>query len=145
MRTTIRRLAVNSLAGCFLLTAVSASMGQQLRYEPATPTVSPYLNLFRNDGFGRRNLVDNYYNLVRPMQRQYQVNQMQQQLLRQQHQQINQLQSNLQTLEQQQAQGTLVAPTGVGAWFNRPPTNHGYLNTSRFYSQSGTVNQGPRW
>ncbi|HEX6963086.1 MAG TPA: hypothetical protein VF175_14550 [Lacipirellula sp.] len=44
------------------------------RYEPARPTVSPYLNLVRPDGIGG---ASNYYNLVRPLQRQQEFNQQQ--------------------------------------------------------------------
>jgi hypothetical protein len=117
------------------------SMAQVRRYEPNRPTVSPYLNLFRNDGFDNRALP-NYQALVRPLQQQYETNQMQQRLLRQQNLALRQLNSNIQDVENRAATGQLVAPTGKGAWFGRPSRRATYLNTSRYYSQSGTPGLG---
>jgi hypothetical protein len=118
------------------LGAVSTSTAQVRRYEPNRPTVSPYLNLFRND-FNNRALP-NYQALVRPLQLQQQVNQQQQRLLLQQNRELQQLNANLQNFEQRAVTGQLVAPTGKGSWFFRPSSHAQFLNTSRFYSQAGT-------
>jgi hypothetical protein len=134
-------LRAGLLSSFLLISATSESIAQQRRYEPSQPTVSPYLQLFRND-VGQNSALPNYFNFVRPLQQQYQVNQTQQRLLQQQYQAIGQLRSNVQALEGQLAQGQVVAPTGKGSWFNRPSTKSGYLNTSRFYSQSGTGGTG---
>jgi hypothetical protein len=96
--------------------------------------VSPYLNLFRNEA----GAVPNYQVLVRPLQQQYEVNQLQQRLLLQQTQVVQQLQFNMKSLEQQ-ATGALVAPTGHGSWFARPSSRSTFLNTSRYYSQAGSL------
>ncbi len=101
------------------------------------PTVSPYLNLFRDDF--RNGPLPNYQALVRPLQQQQETNQNQQRLLLQQNQALRQLNTNIQDVERRAATGRLVAPTGRGAWFRRPARSAGYLNTSRFYSQSGTA------
>ena len=124
-----------------VLGAATSGMAQVRRYEPDRPTVSPYLNLFRNDGFNNRALP-NYHSLVRPLQQQYQTNQTQQRLLLQQNQALRQLNSNVQDVEQRAAAGQLVAPTGKGAWFARPSRRAQFLNTSRYYSQSGTAGTG---
>ena len=116
----------------------SASMAQVRRYEPSRPTVSPYLNLFRNDGLDNR-FLPNYHSLVRPLQQQQRANQTQQRLLQRQTQAIEQLQSNVQGIQQRQAAGPLVAPTGKGSWFARPGTRAKFMDTSRFYSQSGAA------
>jgi hypothetical protein len=52
---------------------------------------------------------------------------------------ITQLQTGVQDIEQRQAEGPLVAPTGHSSWFGNPGTRSSFLNTSRYYSQSGTV------
>ncbi len=117
--------------------AASASNAQVRRYEPNRPTVSPYLNLFRNDF--NNGPLPNYQALVRPLQQQYETNQVQQRVLLQQNQALRQLNTNIEDVERRAATGRLVAPTGRGAWFRRPARSAGYLNTSRFYSQSGTA------
>jgi hypothetical protein len=126
--------------GVHTLGAASASNAQVRRYEPNRPTVSPYLNLFRNDF--NNGPLPNYQALVRPLQQQYETNQIQQRLLLQQNQAIRQLNTNLDAVERRAATGRLVAPTGRGAWFRRPSRRATYLNTSRFYSQSGTPGIG---
>jgi hypothetical protein len=122
------------------LGAASTSMAQVRRYEPNRPTVSPYLNLFRND-FNNRALP-NYQALVRPLQLQQDINQQQQRLLLQQNRALQQLNTNLQDFEQRAVTGQLVAPTGKGSWFLRPSSRAQFLNTSRFYSQAGTSGVG---
>jgi hypothetical protein len=122
------------------LGAERACVAQVRRYEPNRPTVSPYLNLFRND-FNNRALP-NYQALVRPLQLQQDINQQQQRLLLQQNQALRQLNTNLQNFEQRAVTGQLVAPTGKGSWFLRPSRRAQFLNTSRFYSQAGTAGVG---
>ena len=113
------------VAVLLVLHAASASLAQVRRYEPSRPTVSPYLQLFRDDV--RNQPLPNYYAYVRPLQQQYQVNQTQQRLLQQQSRTIGQLQTNMQSLERRQIEGPLVAPTGKGSWF---------LTTPRYYPRS---------
>ena len=58
-----------ALGGCLLI--CGTVRGQGLRsYEPASPTVNPYLNLLRTD-FGP---LPNYHSLVRPQLRQQAFN-----------------------------------------------------------------------
>ena len=134
-RLTQLWLAASMLAGLYLAGATSASFAQQ-RYTPSRPTVSPYLDLFRPRVRGGQ--LPNYYTFVRPQLRQSQINQSNQQVLQQQSQAIQQLQSSFQQGQQGQAGGPLVAPTGKGSWFARPGSRSTFLNTSRYYSQSGS-------
>ena len=102
----------------------SNAHGQQVRrYRAATPTVSPYLNLLRNNDEGA---LPNYYSLVRP--------QLQQQAFIQQQQAINQQQMAF-SAQQAAAVGSLtsqiqplVTPTGKASQF---------MNTSRYYPAVG--------
>jgi hypothetical protein len=126
-------LLAGFVTGFFFLGS-TASEAQVRRYEPSRPTVSPYLNLFRE----RTGVVPNYYTLVRPLQDQYHVNQLQQQYMRQQNQVIQQLQSEVYGLQRNPA-SPMVAPTGKGSWFGQASTRNSFMNTSRFYSQSGPV------
>jgi hypothetical protein len=115
----------------FFFLGATASKAQVRRYQPSRPTVSPYLNLFRE----RTGVVPNYYTLVRPFQDQYHVNQLQQQYMRQQNQVIQQLQSDVYGLQRNPA-SPVVAPTGKGSWFGQTGSRNTFMNTSRFYSQS---------
>jgi hypothetical protein len=127
---------IGLLAMTALLLAASNSRGQnqQRRFEPARPTVSPYLNLFRfNDS-----VVPNYQSLVRPQQQAQRFKQQQLDVDNQRLQEIRQLQSNVRVLQQPRVNTELVAPTGKGSWFNVPSGSQ-FLNTSRFYSQSNGV------
>jgi hypothetical protein len=131
--TAIRGLTMALLAGSCLLADAGVGYGQyQRRYEPSRPTVSPYLNLFRFNN----SIIPNYQSLVRPEQESLRFQQRQQLYNRQQSLDVNQLRSNLNTLQQPAVATELVAPTGHGAWFNRQG-GASYLNTSRYYSQSG--------
>ena len=133
-------LAISLLAGISLFSIGRAGDAQVRRYEPSTPTVSPYLNLFRDD-VDNRSRLPNYYLYVRPLEQQYRANQQQRVQLQQQKREIGQLQANVEELDRRQAEGPLVSPTGTGSWFGRPGTRSTFLNTSRYYSQSGTVQQ----
>src|SRR4051812_29542348 len=119
-------LAISVAASCLVLASATAGTGQQ-RYQPSTPTVSPYLNLFQNQRNGQFNrALPNYYTLVRPQLQQQQVNQTQQKLIQQQDSTIEQLQGNVQIFEQKQNGPTVV--TGHSSWF---------LNTSGYYARAG--------
>jgi hypothetical protein len=136
-----RWLLAGLLVSLHAVFASPASEAQVRRYEPSRPTVSPYLNLFRNEGFDNRSLP-NYHALVRPLQQQYDTNQRQQRLLQQQSRALGQLNANVQSIEEREAAGQLVAPTGTGSWFGNPGTRSTFQNTSRFYSRSGTAARG---
>ena len=129
------RRPLAACAGFLVLACVSRASAQVPRYEPSKPTVSPYLNLFREDNDA--GALPNYQSLVRPLQRQHAVNQAQQQILQQQTQVIQQLELNIEGIQQQRATGALIAPTGQGSWFMRPSSRSAYFNTSRYYSQAG--------
>lgn len=118
------------IAAMAVMCTASASVAQVRRYQPSRPTVSPYLQLFRQHDTNP--YLPNYYSFVRPMQQQQALNQMQQQQLYRQGQALGQLQSQVQ---QGQFTGPLVAPTGKGAGFMRPSSRNAFMNTSRFYSQ----------
>ena len=106
---------------CLLVMTSRSSHAQQLRrYQPNSPTVSPYLNLARFNTSG----LPNYYTLVRPLNNQRQVNLQTQRLQRQQGRTI-------QRLEQQQAAPAAV--TGTGSRFLTQGTQGGYQNTLQFY------------
>jgi hypothetical protein len=79
------------------------------RYAPSRPTVSPYINLFRN----QRGPIPNYHLYVRPILQQESIN--------------AQYGAAVQQLEQglRQTQTTPLGPTGIGA---------GYRNFSHDYS-----------
>jgi hypothetical protein len=125
------------LVGAVVLNAATASIAQVKRYEPSRPTVSPYLNLFRQNETNP--FLPNYFSLVRPLEQQYRINQEQQRQLQQQNQSIGRLQSNVTSIERRQAEGVLVAPTGKGSWFGRPSTRSRFLDTSGYFSQAGGV------
>jgi hypothetical protein len=79
------------------------------RYTPSRPTLSPYLNLFRN----QRGPIPNYHLYVRPILQQESIN--------------AQYGAAVQQLEQgfSQSQTTPHGPTGIGS---------GYRNFSHYYS-----------
>ena len=83
--------------------------GYSGRYQPARPTISPYLNLYRT----QRGPIPNYHLYVRPILQQQQIN-------AQQGAAVSQLQQGL-----HEAQNTVHGPTGIGA---------GYRNFSHSYS-----------
>jgi len=108
--------------------AATTGYGQQLRrYQPARPTVSPYLNLLRNDNASG---VPNYYGLVRPQLQQQAINRQQGVLQAQQSAAIT-------ALAQRFEAG--VTPTGKGAQFMVPGSRATFQNTSRYYQQPRAV------
>ena len=138
-------LVKSVVAGVLVLLCTNASSGQVTRYQPQTPTVSPYLNLFQNGRNGQlSSAVPNYYSMVRPQLQQQQTNQIQQQIIQQQGQTIGQLQGNVQTLQQKAKAGQPVVLTGHTSWFGNPGTQNRFLNTSKYYSRAGTPGQTPQ-
>lgn len=97
------------------------------RYRPARPTVSPYLNLLRNNV----SPLPNYYSLVRPQQYQLEVNRQQQALQLQQNTAIRQLQTGLLRTQ------TTGPVTGSSSWFQNPGSRSTFQNTSSYYSRVG--------
>jgi hypothetical protein len=97
------------LRACILLLAAALPADAQgqvaRRYQPSRPTVSPYLNLFRNNV----GPLPNYYSLVRPQINQQAFNT---QIAAQQAQQ----KSALNLLQSQPAQQA-ATPTGKSGWF----------------------------
>lgn len=115
------RLLVSSAFAVLLFSHLSAPTAHgQARYQPATPTVSPYLNLLRNNVGGG---LPNYYSLVRPQLQQQAFNRQQLATNVQQAANVNLLQSNL---------DRAITPTGKSAQF-MTSGRATYLNTSRFY------------
>jgi hypothetical protein len=97
-----------TLWACMALLALSAApLHAQVarRYQPSRPTVSPYLNLFRNNV----GPLPNYYSLVRPQINQLAVNN---QVAAQQAQQSAGL-----NLLQSQTNQLAATPTGKNGWF----------------------------
>jgi len=125
MPANLKSLFASSIAaGCLVLVSATASTAQQ-RYQPSTPTVSPYLNLFQNNRNGKfSRALPNYYSLVRPQLQQQQINNTQQQLIQQQDNTIQQLQGSVQILQQPATQ----VVTGH---------NSSFLNTSHYFAGVG--------
>jgi len=104
------------------------------RYTPASPTVSPYVNLLNRNGGGA---ALNYYGLIRPLERQQQYNQAQTQQLQNQGQLIGNQEQQINRLrdEQQAFSQPKVKPTGTAGWYqnfgNRPP----YQLADHYYGQ----------
>lgn len=120
------------LIACLCLTAfASESYAQQARrYRPSSPTISPYLNLLRNDNVGG---LPNYYSLVRP--------QLQQQSFNQQQRAFNAQQLSFEA-QQAAALGSLsnqvqplVTPTGKASGFMTQGGGASFQNTSRYFPQ----------
>lgn len=108
--------------------AAAQRLQRPQRYEPARPTISPYLNLLRENV----SPIPNYYSLVRPQLQQQRINQQQQSLLIRQNSEIRQLQTNL---LRTQAEGPV---SGTPSWFQNPGSRSTFLNTSQYYGRVGT-------
>ena len=132
-------LAIAVLAVGIAFFAKASDAQDTERYEPSTPTVSPYLNLFRNDN--GRSALPNYYSLVRPLQNQYRTNVIQQQILQQQGQAINQLHQTTTLLES--AQNQPMSETGHQSWFFNPGTRTRFQDTAQYFSHAGTTAPRP--
>ena len=125
----MRISATAILAGWMLVAASGVVIAQGVgarsaagipRYQPRTPTLSPYLNLLRPQG-----AFPNYYALVRPYQRQQAFNQQSVAFQQRQNQAI-------QTLERDFAQPEVLA-TGTFGWFLEEGARPPYQNTGHFY------------
>lgn len=96
---------------------------QVRRYQPRTPTVSPYNNLVGVNN----SALPNYYAFVRPKLLQRAFNLQEQALRQQQAGSLRRLQNDVQRGLQP------VAPTGTGSWFMTPGSRSTYLDTSGYY------------
>jgi hypothetical protein len=96
------------------------------RYTPASPTVSPYVNLLSRNG----NVASNYFGLVRPLQRQARVNENQEQLTVSQQQELQRLREQQEAFEQPK-----VSQTGKGSWYQNFGQNPPFQMTDHFYGQ----------
>ena len=96
---------------------------QVRRYQPQSPTVSPYLNLTRlNTG-----ALPNYHSLVRPMQLQRAINQQEREFRTQYAGQLIQLQNDVQ-------RGLVpVSPTGKASGFMVSGSRSQFNYSSRYY------------
>ncbi len=124
-------IANKKLAACLLLLLIASAMqnsnqAQELRrYQPSSPTVSPYLNLGRFNAGG----LPNYYSLVRPLNRQQQINQQADRLQRQQSISLQQLQHEAMTRQLQVPQ----VRTGTASRFFNSGSRAVYRDTRQFY------------
>ena len=115
-----------------LVGVVGSALGQTRqpsqvpRYVPATPTVSPYVNLLNRNG----GAAANYYGLIRPLQRQATINVRQLQTSASQEQQIRAVEH-----QQQQFEQPTVKPTGTAGWFQNTGPTSPYLVDSHYYGQ----------
>ena len=114
-------LSLVIVATCLLICGLQAASAQQPRrsytpYRPSTPTISPYLDLFR------RNTGDlpNYHTFVRPKLQTRAAFQQQAGQFRSLQRQLGGLQRQFSSLENPH-----VSPTGIGG---------GFMNFSHFYS-----------
>ena len=121
-----RVLLIIGFSGLLYLSGTKVCEGQQLRrYQPNSPTLSPYLNLNRFNVGG----LPNYYSLVRPVQQQRAFNTRARALRQQQQRQLRQVQGDLQQTQ------ILVTPTGKASWFMNPGTRSSFQDTTRYYPQ----------
>jgi hypothetical protein len=121
----ITKLLLAGATACFWLLCVGGSMAQGRRYQPQTPTLSPYLNLSRFNAGG----LPNYYALVRPLVQQRQVNLQGQEIVLEQQRQITTLQSELQRGVESSSQ------TGSSSWFMTSGVQSRFLDTSSYYPE----------
>lgn len=97
-----------------------AAMPPPSRYEPARPTISPYLNLLRRDA----GPIPNYYSLVRPQLNQIEINQRQQVNNRLQQTQIQDNSRNITNVSK-----SIAGPTGTASVYRS--YGHYYPRMSR--------------
>lgn len=114
-----------AFAGLLCFSCVRESEAQVRRYQPQTPTVSPYLNLTRRNVGG----LPNYYALVRPQIQQRQFNLQQRALNIRQQGEITRLESEV------QRKLDPATATGTGSWFMVPGNQTSFLNTSRYFPE----------
>lgn len=93
---------------------------QVRRYQPARPTVTPYLNLLRTNTSG----LPNYYSLVRPQLNQLEFNQQQRALDATQARTLSQLRTEVQES---------LTPTGKGAGFMTVERSGRFMNSAPYF------------
>lgn len=145
--TRFRSISTAVFAGALIAACGGSLLAQGVRrYQPATPTVSPYADLSRFNSGG----LPNYHALVRPQQQQRQFNLRERSIRRDQGRQLGQLNRNLlsqtgpnflsQPGRDLRSSQTPVAATGTGSWFMNAGARARYLDTDRFYP----IVQSPR-
>lgn len=123
MRSGNQCLLIALLAAGASLGATAVDAQGVPRYSPQTPTLSPYLNLLQAD----RGPLPNYFTLVRPLQRQAQLNQQAGLELRRQATEIEQTRVEF-------GQRAITA-TGKASWFFNFGERNQFGQTSHFYGQ----------
>ncbi|MCA9236069.1 MAG: hypothetical protein KDA44_11395 [Planctomycetales bacterium] len=116
----LRPYLAASIALLALAALAAPAAAQVRRYQPSTPTVSPYLNLTRQNNSG----LPNYYGLVRPQLNQQAFNQRQLRFEASQARSLSQLRTDVQTS---------LTPTGKGAGFMTVDRAGPYLNTGGYF------------
>jgi hypothetical protein len=129
---SLRQRALATIVCFACLAGWENCSAQVARYQPSTPTVSPYLNLTRFNGGG----LPNYYALVRPQIQQRDFNLRGRALQNQQTREIVTLQNEVtRGLEPSSA-------TGTGSWFQIPGTRTSVLDTRRYYPEPALGGRG---
>jgi hypothetical protein len=115
----MRKSLICITLGIVLAVYSQNSSGQDIpRYSPQRPTISPYLNLLRNDS----GPLPNYYSLVRPQLRQQSFDNRMLAATRAQEQQVQQL--------REITDAAAAGPTGTASTFGN--LSH-FRNQSHFY------------
>ena len=123
-------LLVAALLGCVWLT--ESCIAQVKRYQPKSPTVSPYLNLTRTN----TSAVPNYYSLVRPQQIQRAINQQEQALRQRQAGALQRLRNDVQV-------GLLpITPTGKSAQYGDAGRKYYFRDSTQFYGSRTAIHIG---
>jgi hypothetical protein len=131
MRGSIRAaialtIAIRAAGSAFAQGGAHQQASQVPRYVPASPTVSPYVNLLNRNG----GAASNYYGLIRPLQRQAAINAAQTQSAAVEEQQIRNVKDQQESFEQ-----PTVKPTGTAGWFQNAGTAATYQDPSHYYGQ----------
>lgn len=120
-----KRTALAVIAWAAICLSPKLSAAQELRrYQPTRPTVSPYLNLGRFNTGG----LPNYYTLVRPLNRQRQVNTQAQRVQQQQALALQRLETAVRT-----APAVPQVSTGTGSRFLTSGSRVSYRDTRQYY------------
>lgn len=132
---SIAKAVVSQLAVLMAVTLSTQVGAQSLRYTPRTPTISPYVNLFRGDAGG----VNNYFGLVRPQQRQiaFNRNQLTENRRLEQQSQLNRRMLTQQPSQPGQATSGSQPLRMLRPTIASPVSAATYLNYSGFYNAPG--------
>ena len=131
---SIRRILLSTAPiGIGLIFAASSGAQDYQRYQPARPTLSPYLNFFRTDV----GVVHNYLRVVQPsIQLQSTLNRQQLQIGRQQ----SEIQLLLHSQRQPITTSSVRRPPLIAAQRPTPPhTAATFSNYSHYYVAPGTI------